>query len=87
MNVDQIVDGLIETLASIEHQRWARWQAHLHGKSIKQADGSLTIPAHLVERWQRQMGTPYEQLSETEKDSDREQVREYLSVIRDALRG
>jgi hypothetical protein len=41
---------------------------------IKKDDGSLVIPPHLVEQWQKQIATPYEQLSEAEKESDREQA-------------
>lgn len=43
------------------------------------------IPAHLVDRWESQMNTPYSALSEEEKESDREQVRRYLPIIADAL--
>jgi len=87
MNTDQIIDGLIETLANIEHARWAKWQRYLHDKAVKQPDGSLVIPAELVERWDRQIETPYQSLTEDEKESDREQVRVYLPVIKDAIRG
>lgn len=86
MNTDQIIDGLVDELADIEHARWAKWQRYLHAKAEKQIDGSLLIPAELVERWERQIATPYQALSEDEKESDREQVREYLPVIKDALR-
>lgn len=87
MNTDQIIDGLVDALANLEHARWAKWQRYLHSKTVKQPDGSLVIPPELVERWERQIETPYQSLTEDEKDSDREQVREYLSVIKDALRG
>lgn len=87
MNTDQIIDGLVDALANIEHARWAKWQRYLHSKAVKQLDGSLVIPAELVERWERQIETPYQSLTEDEKESDREQVREYLPVIKDALRG
>lgn len=86
MDTDQVIDGLLEQLADIEHARWAKWQRYLHNKATKQADGSLVIPAELVERWERQIETPYAELSEKEKESDREQVREYVDVIKDALR-
>lgn len=71
----------IEALAATEHERWTSWQQHLHAKCTRQADGSLVIPAELVSRWERQINTPYDQLSEAEKESDREQVRRYLAVI------
>lgn len=51
------------------------------------SDGSLLIPAELVDRWTDQIDTPYEELSDAEKESDREQVRRYLPVIESALAG
>ncbi|MFB7578220.1 hypothetical protein [Streptomyces hydrogenans] len=76
-----VPDQMVEKLADIEHERWSHWQRYLHSKCIRQNDGSLTIPAHLVERWELQMRTRYEDLSEGEKESDREQVLKYLPVI------
>jgi hypothetical protein len=77
--------SLIEELASTEHERWSHWQRYLHEQCVQGADGSLTIPAHLVSHWTRQMNTPYAQLSEKEKHSDREQVQRYLPIIAAAL--
>ncbi|MFI6853940.1 hypothetical protein [Streptomyces sp. NPDC050416] len=71
----------MEELASVEHERWSHWQRYLHSRCSRQSDGSLTIPAELVLRWESQMDTPYAELSEAEKESDREQVRRYLPVI------
>jgi hypothetical protein len=65
----------LEVLACIEHQRWAHWQRYLHSNSDRQPDGSLRIPRNLVERWEKQLSTPYDQLREDEKESDREQIR------------
>ena len=78
-------ESLIEALAAIEHDRWSHWQRHMHAQCRPGDDGSLTIPADLVARWTQQMSTPYSGLSETEKESDREQVRRYLPVIAAAL--
>lgn len=72
---------LLEELAAIEHQRWAHWQAYVHGNGARQPDGSLVLPAPLVERWERQIRTAYRELSEAEKESDREQVRKYLPLL------
>jgi hypothetical protein len=86
MDTDQIIDGLVDNLAAIEHARWSHWQRYLHSKCALQSDGSLLMPADLVERWQRQMETPFENLTEAEKESDRKQVQKYLPVIKAALR-
>ncbi|MGY3404136.1 hypothetical protein [Bradyrhizobium sp. 18] len=75
----------MEALADIEHQRWSHWQRYVHDKCERRPDGSLLIPAGLVERWQRQIETPYPALGEAEKESDREQVRRYLPLVLETL--
>ena len=80
------LEGLIEKLANVEHERWSHWQRYMHSKCERISDGSLVIPANLVEQWESQMKTPYSALSESEKESDREQVRRYLPIIADALK-
>lgn len=79
------LDKLIERLASAEHERWAHWQRHMHDQGERLSDGSLLIPAELVARWESQIRLPYSDLNDSEKDSDREQVRRYLPLIVDAL--
>ena len=74
-------DHLLEKLSAIEHDRWAHWQRYLHSKCERRPDGSLLIPAELADRWAAQFDTPYSELSELEKEGDREQVRRYLPVI------
>ncbi|MBY3323818.1 hypothetical protein HFO02_09370 [Rhizobium laguerreae] len=75
------LDDLIEKLAAIEHERWAHWQKFVHTSGTRQADGSLILPPDMVERWQRQIETPYSDLSDAEKASDREQVSKYLPMV------
>lgn len=75
-------DGLREELAALEHKRWAKWQKYLHSVANANLDGSLKIPSELVQRWERQIRMEYADLSETEKDSDREQVDAYLPIIK-----
>ncbi len=84
-DTEQRLEALLERLAAIEHERWSHWQQSLHGKCIHQQDGSLLIPAELARRWAKQSSTPYSELSETEKESDREQVRKYLPLITQTL--
>jgi hypothetical protein len=88
MNSDEVaarLSGLIDALASIEHERWAHWQQYMHSKGQRGPDGSLILPAELVNRWENQVNTPYKDLSEAEKESDREQVRRYLPLITASL--
>ncbi|HEY4146604.1 hypothetical protein [Pinirhizobacter sp.] len=86
MNLHEIIEGLTEELAAIEHDRWSRWQRYVHEQGVVQSNGSLLLPADLVEKWERQMTTPYEKLSEKEKQSDRDQVARYLPMITRALK-
>ncbi len=76
---------LLESLAALEHERWSHWQRYLHDQCERRDDGSLLIPAELATRWSIQMSTPYAELSEEEKASDREQVFRYLPTIAAAL--
>ena len=69
-----------EKLAEIEHERWADWQAYVHSKMFKDGEYMcLSVPN--FERWERQIKTPYAELSEEEKDSDRDQVVRYWDLI------
>lgn len=81
-----IPDSLMENLAAIEHERWSHWQKYLHEQCKANEDGSLIIPADLVSRWTIQANTDYSELSEKEKNSDREQVLLYMPVLIDFLK-
>ena len=80
-------ESLVEALAALEHERWSHWQRYLHAQCDRRSDGALVIPAELASRWEVQMSTPFSDLSEDEKDSDREQVLLYLPTVVAALRG
>ena len=86
-HINAVFGRIIDTLAAIEHERWSHWQRYMHEKGKVQADGSLLIPTDLFQRWERQIVTPYAALSEDEKESDRDQVRRYLTIIAEALAG
>jgi len=63
---------LIEDLAALEHDRWSRWESHRAQASNPENEA----------RWKRQRETPYSELSEAEKESDRKEVRETLAVLK-----
>jgi len=83
--IEEKLNRIIDELARIEHERWAHWQKYMHSKAESRPDGSLLIPADLVAQWERQISTPYRDLTESEKESDREQVRKYLPTISETL--
>jgi hypothetical protein len=72
----------MEDLADQEHDSWARWMEHLFKKSKKNKDGTVTIPKSKVDRWERQMKTDYEDLSNKEKESDRKEVRKFVKIMK-----
>lgn len=73
-------DKLFEKLADIEHQRWSDWQSHLH-KILRENFSSPELNK-VLEHWDKQINTNYRDLSEKEKDSDREQVLRYYNLIK-----
>ncbi len=76
-------EKFIEQGADIEHERWSHWQKYMHSKILPSAnDEIMEIGTVLIERWNRQINTPYSELSESEKESDRKEVRKYLPLIR-----
>ncbi len=81
---------LIEKLAPIQHEIWAHWMEYLFSKCSEQEifdngrhfkTGNLVINKELVERWKRQIETPYSELSETEKQSDINQVLKFIDLV------
>lgn len=85
-DVEGMLHGIVEELAALEHVRWAHWQRYVHESGERQPDGSLLLPAELVRRWESQIATSYADLSEAEKESDREQVHRYLPLILSELK-
>ena len=75
-----------EELAALCHEQWSGWMKYLIGRCRESGvnDGvfsGLVIPEWAVERWTRQMNTPYAELSEAEKDSDRAEADKFLAII------
>ena len=73
---------LVEALADVEHQRWGDWQGYQHsicdeGSDARGQYGCLIIPAEKAEHWNRLIATPYQDLPEHSKQSDRDQVQRY----------
>lgn len=72
---------LREVLAEVAHSQWSGWMRYIFSKSTFNNDETITIPDWAAERWKRQAVTPYDQLSEDEKDSDRIEAAKFLEVF------
>lgn len=80
---------LFEKLAAIEHERWADWQKYCFEKMeiprpVRVSNlGEVPFkPETDIQRWWRQIDTSYNDLSEFDKDKDREQVMRYWHLIK-----
>ena len=68
---------LREKLAEIEHERWADWQRWVHDVYNNPTQRFEVA----IKNWERQIKTPYSELSDKEKASDMEQVDRYWHLI------
>ncbi len=74
---------LVEVIAEECHRQWAGWTEHLLSKTTKRLGEHPSDDIHVldiawVERWREQIDTPYADLSEEEKESDRREARKIL---------
>lgn len=73
--------SLREELAALAHEQWSGWIIYKLSLGTHNPDGSVTIPAWAVQRWTRRVDTPYAELSDVEKDSDRREADKVLALI------
>lgn len=83
---EKLEEDLMEKLAGIEHQRWADWQEHIMDIALKSGSDDIGIrtfgwDTEKVKTWEEQIETLYSELSEEDKEKDREQVRRYLPIL------
>lgn len=78
----------IELLADLEHQQWSHWMKYMYKNSYFRAielngmiQEVLVIPQELRFKWERLVNTPYEKLTEEEKESDREWARKVMDLL------
>jgi hypothetical protein len=64
-------EKLLEAFAEQCHIQWAGWTKH-------QIESNDLIH---VAGWMRQIATPYSELSEQEKDSDRKCAAEFITIL------
>ena len=69
----------LEKLAALEHEQWAAWASSISSEELK-------ISPERLERWKRLIDTPYAELLEHEKDSDRYWARKILEALEEDLK-
>ena len=72
---------LREMLADHAHDAWSRWMKHLFSVCQRSDNGTVLIPTELVAKWNRQVQTPYANLSEMEKKSDRAEADKVIALL------
>lgn len=71
----------LERMAHEVHQVWCNWMEHMFKEGYRDyLNGPWIMDNEARRRWQRQMRTPYAQLTEGEKHSDRDIARRYLNI-------
>jgi hypothetical protein len=70
-----------EYLAEFAHSQWTGWMEYLFSKCVLNHDGTMTIPTWAVDRWHKQIETKYDDLEESEKDSDRDEADRFIEVL------
>ena len=78
---------LRERLAAYAHEAWAGWMKHLCNRAggnddLRYSGRILLTSMDDAQRWARQMETPYAELPEVEKASDRAQADKILAILR-----
>jgi hypothetical protein len=60
-----------EKLAALEHEQWSHWTGYMLNN----------LTPENIERWKKQILTPYSELSEREKISDRDWAEKVLQIL------
>lgn len=75
---------LREQLAALCHEQWSGWMKYQFDRMIFAADAD-SIPRLMTAddfyRWRLQARTPYVDLTESEKESDRKEADRFLAIL------
>jgi hypothetical protein len=74
---------LQEALAQYAHDAWSGWMKYMFQKGTLNDDGTYTMPSWAVERWTRQMKLSYYELPESEKESDRDEAKRMIEILKE----
>lgn len=83
MFINKMFNAKREKLSDYAHDAWSRWMKYLFSKCIipiHKTQGGLIIPQLELEKWKRKMETSYNDLSEEEKESDRNEADKIINI-------
>jgi len=69
--MSRVPPELLEKLAELEHEQWQHWMVYMLNN----------LTPKNIERWKWQVNTPYNMLTEAEKESDRIWARKMITEI------
>lgn len=73
---------LRDKLAAYAHdESWTGWMEYLFGKCVPGDEGTLIIPADLVDRYQQLMNTSYDKLSTAARQSDLAEADKMIAIV------
>ena len=75
---------LLEELASLEHQQWSMLMAYIKSVSIEEKDIVEQLQSKWKE-WRQLANTPYANLTEKQKESDRIFARDTLKILKEKV--
>lgn len=75
---------LTKILAAYAHEAWSGWMRYMFEScGTKNEDGSFTITASKVKRWERQSSTEYDDLPADEQISDVAEAHKMIAIFDD----
>ena len=79
-------EALREQLAALAHEQWTGWMRYLFSKLYVLPNLGVDPQGYRMrqieaDRWLRQMQTPYAELREDEKESDRKEADRVLAIL------
>jgi hypothetical protein len=82
IQINKMADNQIrENLAEYAHNAWAYWMQYMFSKMKFNPSRGLIMPAWAVDRWSRQTATEYKNLSEKEKESNRQEADKMIAIL------
>ncbi len=80
----------VDDLAAIQHEIWSHWMKYFYKHNLTDFSAKdngeyyqMIIDKKDYHRWEKQMNTSYADLSEDDKEKDREIVRKFMFKVKD----